>query len=252
MAKPILEGARERFEQLAMGSSLPDPEIRVRVKTLTPEEAIGNPARRDFPIVLGKERVTEAEFAEARAQVFTDSPQEFTGRLSDVMSLPLDSNGRRAIFIGVLNAVLRHMGMVNKALHCRDEEPSRCAIEIGALAKRESGDASVGLVGLNPAIAESLVETFGSTKVRITDLNPDNVGKERWGVEIWDGKTRTGDLVGKSGVVLITGTTLVNDTFDALWEEVRRQKKKYMIYGVTCAGIAALLGLNRVCPYARA
>jgi hypothetical protein len=62
MDKSILERARERFGQVISQGSLPDPEIRVLVKTLTPEEAIGTPGRRDFPIVLGKERVIEAEF----------------------------------------------------------------------------------------------------------------------------------------------------------------------------------------------
>ncbi len=114
MERSILEQARERFEQVVLQSSLPDAEIRVIVKTLTPEEAIGIPERRDFPIVLGKERVIEVEFAGARAHAFTDSPKEFIGRLADLANLPLDSNSNRAIFVGVLNAVLRYLGVVEK------------------------------------------------------------------------------------------------------------------------------------------
>jgi hypothetical protein len=251
MDRPILEQARERFEQLVTESSLPDPEIRVLVKTLTPEEAIGTPGRRDFPIVLGKERVIEAEFAGARAHAFTDSPKEFTGKLGDIVNLPLDSNGNRAIFVGVLNAVLRYLGTIEKTLHCRDEEPQQCANEIAAFLKCKYHHATVGLVGLNPAIAESLAKSFGASSVRITDLNPDNVGKSKHGVEIWDGRTRTEDLVKASDVVLLTGTTLVNGTFDALWGEIRRHGKEYLVYGVTAAGISALIGLNRICLYGR-
>ena len=252
MDKPILEQAREQFEQLVTDSSLPDQEIRVLIKTLTPEEAIGTPGRRDFPIVLGKERVIEAEFAGARAHVFTDSPKEFIGRIADVVNLPLDSNGNRAIFVGVLNAVLRYLGMIEKTLHCRDEEPEQCANEIAAFLKCNHHNATVGLVGLNPAIAESLAKGFGTANVKITDLNPDNVGKSKYDVEIWDGRTRTEDLVEASDVVLLTGTTLVNGTFDALWGEIRRHGKEYLIYGVTAAGISALIGLNRICLYGRA
>jgi uncharacterized protein (DUF4213/DUF364 family) len=252
MDRPILEQARERFEQLLIKSNLPDPEIRVLVKTLTPEEAIGNPGRRDFPIVLGKERVIEVEFAGARAHAFTDSPKEFIGRLSDVVNLPLDSNSNRAIFVGVLNAVLRYIGMIEKTLHCRDEEPEQCATEIAAFLKCKYHNTTVGLVGLNPAIAESLSEAFGAANVKITDLNPDNAGRSKYGVEIWDGRTRTEDLVKVSDVVLLTGTTLVNGSFDALWEEIRRHGKEYLIYGVTAVGISALIGLNRVCLYGRA
>jgi len=250
--KPILEQTRERFEQLAAKSSLPDPEVRVLVKTLTPEEAIGSPGRRDFPIVLGKERVIEAEFAGARAHAFTDSPKEFVGRLGDVLKLPLDSNSNRAIFVGVLNAVLRYLGVIEKTLHCKDEEPEQCANEIAVFLKCKYHNTTVGLVGLNPAIAQSLTEAFGAAQVKITDLNPDNVGKSKYGVEIWDGRTRTEDLVKASDVVLLTGTTLVNDTFDALWGEIQRHGKEYLVYGVTAAGIAALIGLNRICLYERA
>lgn len=119
MDRPILEQARERFRQMVIQSSLPDAELRVLVKTLTPEKAIGAPGRQDFPIVLGKERVIEAEFAGAKAHAFTDSPKEFIGRLADVVNLPLDSNGHRAIFVGALNAVLRYLGTIERTLHCR-------------------------------------------------------------------------------------------------------------------------------------
>ncbi len=252
MTMPILEQARERFEQVVARVSLPDPEIRVLVKALTPEEAIGSQGRRDFPIILGKERVMEAEFAGARAHVFSDSPKEFIGKLADVVDLPLDSNGHRAIFAGVLNAVLRYLDWTEKTLHCRDEEPEQCAVEIAAFMKCKYHDATVGLVGLNPAIAESLSDALGPGNVKVTDLNPDNVGKLKYGIEIWDGRTRTEDLVKVSDVVLLTGTTLVNGTFDALMREIRRQGKEYLIYGVTSSGVSALMGLNRICPCGRA
>jgi uncharacterized protein (DUF4213/DUF364 family) len=251
MDNPILEQARERFKQLVSKSSLPDPEIRVLVKTLTPEEAIGSPGRRDFPIVLGKERVMEADFAGARAHAFTDSPKEFIGKLEDVLDLPLDSNSHRAIFIGVLNAVLRRLGVIEKTLHCRDEEPEQCARETAAFLKCRYHNARVGLIGLNPAIAQSLADAFGADRVKITDLNPDNMGKLKYGIEIWDGKTRTEGLVKASDVVILTGTTLVNGTFDAIWKEIQGQGKEYLIYGVTSAGVSALMGLNRICLYGR-
>lgn len=251
MDKPILEQVRKRFEQVVVQSSLPDPEIRVLVKTLTPEEAIGNPERRDFPIILGKERAIEAEFAGVKAHTFTDSPREFIGKLGDVLNLPLNSNRDRAIFIGVLNAVLRYLGMIEKTLHCRDEEPEQCANEVAAFLKCKYPNATVGLIGLNPAIGESLTEAFGAARVRITDLNPDNVGKVKGDVEIWDGRTKTEDLVKASDVVLLTGTTLVNGTFDTLWREIRRHGKEAFVYGVTAAGVCELMGLNRICFYGR-
>lgn len=251
-ARDILEQARERLRELVLKNNLADMETSVLVKSLTPEEAIGIPGRRDFPIVLGKERVVEAEFAGSKAHAFTDSPKEFKGRLRDVIELPLNSSGNRAIFVGVMNAVLRHLGVLEKTLHCRDEEPEQCAKEVAAFLKCRCPDGTVGLIGLNPAIAEALTKAFGPDRVRITDLSPDNIGKYKFGVEIWDGRTRTEDLVKASDVVALTGTTLVNGTFGGIVDHLVRYAKDYVVYGVTCAGVSTLMGINRICPYGRA
>jgi uncharacterized protein (DUF4213/DUF364 family) len=251
MRRVVLEAARDRLRALAVRHDLAEKESTVLVKNLTPEEAIGTPGRRDFPIVLGKERVIEAEFEGCKAHAFTDSPKEFVGKLREVIGLPLDSNDNRAVFVGVMNAVLRHLGMVETTLHCRDEEPEKCANEIAAFLKNKHESGTVGLVGLNPAIAEALVRTFGPERVRITDLSLDNVGKRKYGVEVWDGRTRTVELVRESDVVALTGTTIVNGTFDGIMDEIARYGKDYVIYGVTCGGVSALMGVNRICPYGR-
>jgi len=39
---------------------------------LSPEEAIGNPEDRDYPLIVGKERLMQAEFRGALGQAFTD------------------------------------------------------------------------------------------------------------------------------------------------------------------------------------
>jgi hypothetical protein len=57
-----LEMAKSQFEKITRENGLSDSDISVLVKTLSPEEAIGVPGRRDFPIVEGKERVVEADF----------------------------------------------------------------------------------------------------------------------------------------------------------------------------------------------
>ena len=57
-----LEMVRAQFEKIIQENHLKDSNISILVKTLSPEEAIGVPGRRDFPIVAGKERVVEADF----------------------------------------------------------------------------------------------------------------------------------------------------------------------------------------------
>jgi hypothetical protein len=143
------------------------------------------------------------------------------------------------------------MGRIDRTLHCRDEDPEKCSREVAARLRDERGWTRVGLIGLNPAIAESLVRVFGAGNVRITDLDPANIGRERFGVTVWDGATRTPDLVSESEGVLVTGTTLVNGTFDGILRAAKERGRGCIVYGVTAAGVALLTGLDRICPYGR-
>jgi len=147
--------------------------------------------------------------------------------------------------------VLRHLDLAEKTVHCRDEEPQLCGKEIASYILKRWGKVKVGLIGLNPAIAEALTDTFAAENIKITDLNKQNIGSAKYGVEIWDGRKMAQDLIRQSDVVLITGTTLVNDTFDSIMDCIRNYSKDYLVYGVTAAGICELIGLNRICPYGR-
>jgi uncharacterized protein (DUF4213/DUF364 family) len=248
----ILETARRMLRRIIEDRGLFDMPVSVLAKPLTPEEAIGNPGRRDFPITVGKERVIEAEVAGAKAHAFTDSPGEFVGTLKDVMAFSLGSNRERAIFIATLNSMLKSLGMIKGTLHCRDDEPEKCAGEIASTLFQRHGRCRIGLIGMNPAIAEALAKSFGPENVLITDLNPNNINTVKFGVNVWDGRTQTEQLVLSSDVVLITGTTLVNGTFDGIWRTLQDPEKPYYLYGVTGSGICELMGLNRQCPYGRA
>ena len=247
----LIERARDKFLQIVASENLLDAEVAVSVTPLTVEQAIGRPRRQDFPIVEGKERLVEAVVNGAKGHAFTDSPREFTGTLRDVLGLELSSNHNRAVFIAVLNAALHSLGLLGTSLHCRDDDPEKCAKEIARHIRDKWGKVGVGLVGFNPAIAEALVESLGAENVRITDLNRKNVETLKFGVTVWDGRTRTEELIGQSDVVLVTGTTLVNGTFDTIWDCIQSYRREYEVYGVTGAGVCELMNFNRMCPYGR-
>ena len=247
----ILEQTRVQVTKIAEREHLLDVAVTVLAKPLTPEEAIGNPGRRDFPIIIGKERVVEAKLLGAAGHAYTDSPQEYLGTLKEILNLKLNTNQNRAIYVATINALLGSLKMVDKTVHCKDDEPEECALEIADTLLKKYGQADVGLIGLNPAIAERLVDTFGPDHVRITDLAADNIGQHRFGVKIWDGNRRTEDLIEASDVVIFTGTTLINNTFDQIWNLIQTHGKKYLTYGVTAAGVSCLLGFERICPRGR-
>lgn len=251
MSTKALITAKEKFRKIVIEKDLMDCNVSILVKTLSPEEAIGSPGRSDFPILIGKERVIEADFIWSKAHVFTDTPREFTGKLKDVFEMSLSDNGGRALFIAAMNSVLKHLSIVKNTIHCKDEDPEECAREISSFINKEFSTPVVGLIGLNPAILDSLRRNFGTGNIRATDLNPANIGMKKYGTIIWDGETETERLIRESDVVLLTGTTFVNDSFDGIWEKICRHNKKYIIFGVTCAGICELLGLNRICPRSR-
>ncbi len=85
----VLDQAMRRFAEIVEEEGLYQVGVSVQVIPLTPEEAIGTPWRRDFPIVVGKERVIEASVLGTKGQAFTDSPQHFEGTLADVLNLGL-------------------------------------------------------------------------------------------------------------------------------------------------------------------
>lgn len=246
-----LQRAQQLFREIVKDQEtegLPELKVQVLARPLTPEEAIGTPGRRDFPILLGKERVLEATVAGSRGHAFTDSASEFVGSLGEVLALPLSSNQQRAIFTATLNATLAHLGRVEATVHCKDDEPEECAREIARQVRARGNPTVVGLIGLNPAIAEGLVDAFGAANVRISDLDRDNVGQQKFGVEIWDGLERTETLLDESDLVLFTGTTLVNNTYDLIQRGLEARSTDGLVYGMTASGASHLLGFDRICP----
>jgi len=244
----IVEGARHKLLKI-LGQRRLDTLAEVVVRPLTPEEAIGVGAAGEFPIKRGRERVVEASFLGARGQAFTDQPMPFRGTLGSILELDLSQPGNRAVFVAALNAVLRHLGLADGTVHCKEEDPQRCGPEIAEALVRRFGRRRIGLVGLQPAILEALVRTFGPPAVRLVDLNPDNIGKTKHGVKVWDGGARLRDLVAQSDVVLATGSSVVNGTIDEIMALCRQAGKPLVFYGNTISGVAALEKLDRLCPF---
>jgi len=245
--KPVLEEAREKLQKITTNHRLGDEPVRITVGTLTTKQAIGTPSRQDYALLEGKEVMIEAQFKGSYGQAFTDQPHDFTGLLKGVMSLRLETNDNRAIFVATLNAVAAYLGMVTGVRHCRDKEPEECAAEIARYILTNCGMVRIGMVGYQPAILENLVGTFGADNVKCTDLNPKNAGLLKFGAEIWDGRTETSRLIQWCDLLLATSSAIVNNTFDGIRAEVVSQDRQLIIFGVTGAGVSALLDLERVC-----
>jgi uncharacterized protein (DUF4213/DUF364 family) len=245
---PALEQAKKKFVALVNKHHLHGEIVNVTIGTLSPQQAIGNPARQDFPLLAGKEVMIEAQFRESYGQAFTSQPQNFSGLLDDVLSLSLNTADHRAIFIATLNAVMSHLGITKEVRHCRDEEPEKCGAQIVQNIADKYGKVKIVQVGYQPAMLENLVKGFGAANIQCTDLDPRNIGVDKFGVTIRDGATENMNSIEWCDLMLVTSSTNVNNTFDELYKATMAKRKKFIMFGVTGAGIAALLNLDRICP----
>lgn len=230
---------KERFFNLIKEKELMSSKVEVvSARILTPQEVIGKPERNDFPLLKGKEVMIQADFKGSLGQAFTDMPGNYNGTLKEIFDMSLDSNFERAIFISTLNAVLRYLNYISKTVHCKDKEPGECAAHLLDYIKERFGNPRIAFIGMQPAMVEALAAYF---KIRVVDLDPNNVGQKRCGVLIED-VAHTKEILSWADVILATGTTVVNDTLTPLLIE-----KPIIFYGVTIAGVAYLKGYEQYC-----
>ena len=231
---------RREFIKLIKENGLEGEEVLVQAATLSTEQAIGNPEDKDYPIVKGEERLMQAEFRGSRGQAFTDMYGNFSGRLADIAAMDLKNNFRRAIFISSLNAVMKHLGLINQTVHCKDNQPRECSYELVKYIEKNYGQPRIAMVGFQPRIVEALAKQF---ELRVTDMDQDNIGQEKFGVKI-DDPGQAEENLNWCDIAVVTGTTIVNDTIDQF-----RTNKPVVFYGVTISGAAKLAGLNSFCPF---
>lgn len=230
---------KERFFNLIKEKNLMSSKVEVvSARTLTPQEVIGRPERDDFPLLKGKEPMIQANFNGSLGQAFTDMPGNYSGSLQEILAMPLDNNFEKAVFIATLNAVLRYLNYISKTVHCKDKEPAECAAHLVDYIKERFDNPRIAFIGMQPAMIEALAAYF---KIRVTDLDKDNIGKRKGGVLI-ESVSKTKEILSWADIVLATGTTAVNNTLPSLLIE-----KPIIFYGVTIAGVAYLKGYEQYC-----
>jgi uncharacterized protein (DUF4213/DUF364 family) len=208
---------------------------------LSTREAIGETKRKDFPILKGKEVLMQAIHRGSAGQAFTSSPGSFTGCLRDVLDLPLTESFERAVLVSTMNATLRYLGLIDGTVHCRDDGPGKCSIQLSEWIK-EQKEERVGLIGMQPALLEALVRSLGPDRVMVSDLV--EAKKMHCGVQVLDGMDST-EIFERCQLILMTGSTLVNGTVDGLMDSAGHYNRRVVFYGTTVSGVAYLLGLER-------
>ncbi len=249
MKRDLLQEAKSRFVaelklQINVCASVNLHDELVISRPLSVVEAIGETGRDDFPLLRGKEVLMQAVYKGAVGQAFTAAKGGFRGSLGDVLEMPLRGLFERAVLIATMNAALRYLGKVEHTVHCRDDGPGRCKASMAEWIV-EQGAKKVGLVGLQPALLEALVQALGPERVMVSDLA--EAGSVRCNVRVLDGM-QAGQMFESCPLILMTGSTFANGTIDDLMEAARDCNSRTVFYGSTAAGVAYLLGLERWCP----
>jgi hypothetical protein len=233
----LFERLRENLRDQAVQHGFVDEQVSIRFRPMTPEQAIGRPDERDYPIIRGRERILEASFRGAAGHAFSDEVGNAASSVGELVERAPRGNRERAELIAALNAVYRQLGLAEGTVHCKDNEPRDCAA--GLAAKIAEGQ-KVLLIGLQPRMLEFLTR---HNPVRALDLDTDNIGETKFGVTI-SGPEATEEGIEWCDVILATGSTIVNGTLPAFLDT----GKPAVFYGVTISAAAKILGLDRFCP----
>ena len=231
---------KKEFIKLINERGLQGERVIIRATPLSPEQAIGNPEDKDYPLVVGVERLMQAEFRGSLGQAYTDMYGDFSGRLSEIAAMDLKNNFRRAIFISSLNAVMKHLGLITQTVHCKNNQPRECSHELVSFIEKNYGQPKVAMVGFQPRMVEALAKRF---ELRVSDMDKDNIGQEKFGVKI-DDPSHAEENLDWCDIALVTGSTVINNTISQF-----RISKPVIFYGVSISGVAKLLGLNHFCPF---
>lgn len=238
----IYDKLKTELSKILDENNLSKENIIIKSKTLTAEEAIGITERKDFPILTGNEIMLEAEFKGSIGQAFTLSPTVFKGTLEEIVNLDIDNDDHaRGLFIASLNAIMKYLNLTDRTVHCKNDEPELCGKEFKEHFKEKYIDKKIAIVGYQPSIIENLSKEFN---IRVLDLSPENLGKEKFGIKIENGIDDYDEVVlDWADLVLCTGSTLANGSIVHFLD----LDKPVIFFGTTIAGAADLLGLKRLC-----
>ncbi|MFW6415684.1 MAG: Rossmann-like domain-containing protein [Thermodesulfobacteriota bacterium] len=235
----IWQDLRQKSREIFQGHLQMDTTVSVKAAPLSVDEAIGNPEESDYPLQKGKERLMQAEFRGCAGQAYTDEFGDYQASLDEIIGMELTDNFKRGVFVASINAVLRYLDRIEGTIHCRDSEPAVCADNLRSHIQEWWGEPKVGIFGLQPRFVQYLSDAF---PLRAVDMDPDNIGANKFGVTI-EGPELTQDAINWADLLLVTGTTLVNDTI----EQFLYRDRPVLFYGTTIAGAAYLMGWDRFC-----
>jgi len=228
----LIEELKENFINIIEKNNLKHEDIEIKTCPSSPHE---------------KEILIEADFKGNKGQAFSTGAINFQGKIKDILNIDLNTSENRALFIVCTNAVLKHLNLIEGTVHCNEKEVKRCAQKIAdSFSRRYGMFLTIGMIGLQPTIAEALIKKIGKENIRICDNK--NKDKNFYDVLIEDEKNMN-NIVAGSFLTLANGNAIVDGKIDEIIKTFKEDNKSRIVifYGVTIASAQKLLGLKRIC-----
>ena len=200
----------------------------------------------DYALMRGKEVIVDCEIRGYHGQAFTDMPSQVKCKVRDLLKLNVNSTRDRALLFSCLNCLMAMTGEIKGTVHCRKEAPDKCGEMLADEIERRYGrSVRVAHIGFQPGHVKATAARF--REVKVTDLNPENIGKVKHGIVILSGDENP-RVIEWADVVCITGSAIVNGTLFDLLRLCSEHGKHAIVYGVTVKGAAKIMGIPVFCP----
>ena len=201
-------------------------------KTLMPEGDVPSQVNRP-------EYCTYAKFKGVKGEAYSETPADFYGTLGELLEYPLAGKGIDARVLAAINAVMKHLGLLENATWSDEPEARRqYANQIYDEVTEKYGKSNIILVGYDGYILQRFMEE--PLDFWTMDRNPDNVTKDRFDhVIVNSGKPNRDACIEWGKILIVTGSTLCNGTIIPYLE----CGKDVKFYGITFAGASKLLDL---------
>lgn len=238
---PFYSGLKFRFANLCRQHQLEGEQVCVKVDA--------SYSGHSGAALAGRSRLV-ASFRGRSGMSYTFHPYQFEGSIDELLSIDLEGDSDRAVFIAAMNAVCGAVIPHLRTVHCSDEGSLRCTQRL-VEELRQNGYNCPGLIGFQPSFLEALSRSFGTWNLACVDQQElDESLRRSANVDLLD-EEHLQQLVGWSDVVVVTGATLVSGALPDILEWTEMSGKPILVYGTSIAGAAELMDLPRFCPEAR-
>ena len=211
-------------------------------KSEEPERTL-RPASEPPSTVARPEYCVTASFCGAKGEAYTEEPEDFCGTLQQALEIAPTKKGISAVTIAALNAAMHYLGLVPGTFPEGEEAQKRYADELCKYVVEHFGTTNIILVGYDGYLVKRFVDE--GLSFWTMDRDPDNITQDRFHHVVVNNAKRNRDssfVWGK--YFIVTGSTLCNGTIVHYLD----CGKEVLFYGITCAGVAALLHLPWFSP----